>query len=57
MRGYYEEKDEVLARLRRIEDQIKGSQKLVEGDSYCIDTSRNHSGFQRSEESGGWPVG
>ena len=37
MRGYYEDKDEVLARLRRIEGQIRGLQKMVEGDSYCID--------------------
>lgn len=37
MRGYYEDKDEVLARLRRIEGQIRGLQKMVESDSYCID--------------------
>ena len=37
MRGYYEGKDEVLARLRRIEGQVRGLQKMVESDSYCID--------------------
>ena len=37
MRGYYEDKDELLARLRRIEGQIRGLQKMVDGDSYCID--------------------
>jgi CsoR family transcriptional regulator, copper-sensing transcriptional repressor len=37
MRGYYEDKADVLARLRRIEGQIRGLQKMVEGDSYCID--------------------
>ena len=37
MRGYYEEKDNVLARLRRIEGQVRGLQKMVENDAYCID--------------------
>ncbi len=37
MRGYYEDKEEVLARLRRIEGQIRGLQKMVESDTYCID--------------------
>jgi CsoR family transcriptional regulator, copper-sensing transcriptional repressor len=37
MRGYYEDKDEVLARLRRVEGQIRGLQKMVERDAYCID--------------------
>lgn len=37
MRGYYENKDEVLARLRRIEGQVRGLQRMVEEDHYCID--------------------
>lgn len=37
MRGYYENKDDVLARLRRIEGQVRGLQKMVEKDEYCID--------------------
>lgn len=37
MRGYYENKDEVLARLRRVEGQIRGLQRMVEDDRYCID--------------------
>ena len=37
MRGYYEEKDDVLARLRRIEGQVRGLQKMVDNDEYCID--------------------
>lgn len=37
MRGYYEDKNEVLARLRRIEGQVRGLQKMVESDTYCID--------------------
>ena len=37
MRGYYQDKEKVLARLRRIEGQIRGLQKMVEADAYCID--------------------
>ena len=37
MRGYYDDKDQVLARLRRIEGQVRGLQKMVENDDYCID--------------------
>lgn len=35
--GYYEHKDDVLARLRRVEGQIRGLQRMVERDEYCID--------------------
>ena len=35
--GYSENKDKVLARLRRIEGQIRGLTKMVEEDRYCID--------------------
>jgi CsoR family transcriptional regulator, copper-sensing transcriptional repressor len=37
MRGYYENKEEVLARLRRIEGQVRGLQRMVDNDEYCID--------------------
>lgn len=37
MRGYYGEKDDLLARLRRIEGQVRGLQRMVENDDYCID--------------------
>ena len=37
MRGYYEKKDDVLGRLRRIEGQVRGLQRMVENDEYCID--------------------
>jgi CsoR family transcriptional regulator, copper-sensing transcriptional repressor len=37
MRGYYEDKADVLARLRRIEGQIRGLQRMVDNDDYCID--------------------
>ena len=30
-------KDQLLARLRRVEGQVRGLQQMVEGDRYCID--------------------
>src|SRR5260370_11275498 len=35
--GYTENKDSYLARLRRIEGQVRGLQRMLEGDKYCID--------------------
>jgi DNA-binding FrmR family transcriptional regulator len=37
MRGYAGDKDGYLKRLRRIEGQIRGLQRMVENDEYCID--------------------
>jgi DNA-binding FrmR family transcriptional regulator len=37
MYGYTSNKDDYLARLRRIEGQIRGLQRMVESDEYCID--------------------
>jgi len=37
MRGYTPEKDAYLKRLRRIEGQVRGLQRMVEEDTYCID--------------------
>ena len=37
MRGYTEDKDAVLKRLRRVEGQVRGLQRMVEEDTYCID--------------------
>ena len=35
--GYRNDKHAVLGRLRRIEGQVRGLQKMVEDDRYCID--------------------
>jgi DNA-binding FrmR family transcriptional regulator len=35
--GYHDSKDDQLRRLRRIEGQIRGLQRQVEQDTYCID--------------------
>jgi len=35
--GYHDDKAAVLARLKRIEGQIRGLQRMVDDDTYCID--------------------
>jgi DNA-binding FrmR family transcriptional regulator len=37
MRGYTQNKDDYLKRLRRIEGQVRGLQRMVNEDEYCID--------------------
>jgi CsoR family transcriptional regulator, copper-sensing transcriptional repressor len=37
MRGYTQDKDAYLRRLRRIEGQVRGLQRMVEDDTYCVD--------------------
>jgi CsoR family transcriptional regulator, copper-sensing transcriptional repressor len=35
--GYIDDKDDFLKRLKRIEGQVRGLQRMVETDTYCID--------------------
>lgn len=35
--SYAEDKQKILARLRRIEGQVRGIARMVEDDKYCID--------------------
>ena len=37
MYGYTPSKQDYLRRLRRIEGQVRGLQKMVDDDQYCID--------------------
>ena len=37
MPGYGDDKDAVKVRLRRIEGQIRGLQRMIDEDAYCID--------------------
>ena len=37
MYGYAGNKDDYLKRLRRIEGQVRGLQRMVDEDKYCID--------------------
>lgn len=35
--GYAGSKEQYLRRLRRVEGQVRGIERMVEGDQYCID--------------------
>ena len=37
MPGYTSDKDDIQRRLRRIEGQVRGLQRMVDEDTYCID--------------------
>lgn len=37
MPGYASEKEQLLTRLRRVEGQVRGLQRMVAEDVYCID--------------------
>jgi CsoR family transcriptional regulator, copper-sensing transcriptional repressor len=37
MPGYAGGKDDYLKRLRRVEGQVRGLQRMVDEDTYCID--------------------
>jgi DNA-binding FrmR family transcriptional regulator len=37
MPSYSKDKQEILVRLRRMEGQLRGIQRMVEEDKYCVD--------------------
>jgi DNA-binding FrmR family transcriptional regulator len=37
MHGYAKDKEDYLVRLRRIEGQVRGLQRMVDEDAYCIE--------------------
>ncbi|WP_439659440.1 metal-sensitive transcriptional regulator [Lentzea sp. HUAS TT2] len=37
MHGYTDNKEAHLRRLKRIEGQVRGLQRMIENDDYCID--------------------
>ena len=37
MHGYHERKDVIQKRLRRVEGQVRGLQRMIDEDQYCID--------------------
>jgi CsoR family transcriptional regulator, copper-sensing transcriptional repressor len=49
--GYVASKDAHLKRLRRIEGQVRGLQRMVESDTYCIDVLTQVSAATRALES------
>jgi CsoR family transcriptional regulator, copper-sensing transcriptional repressor len=48
MRGYSMSRDDYLKRLRRIEGQVRGLQKMVADDRYCIDILTQVSSVNRA---------
>ncbi len=45
-RGYAASKDQLQTRLRRVEGQVRGVQKMVDEDRYCIDVLTQISAIQ-----------
>lgn len=50
MRGYTLHKDDYLSRLRKIEGQVRGLQRMIEEDRYCIDVLDQVSSVTRALE-------
>ncbi len=48
MHGYADNRDQLQARLRRIEGQVRGLQKMVDEDRYCIDVLTQISSVTRA---------
>jgi CsoR family transcriptional regulator, copper-sensing transcriptional repressor len=48
VRGYTQDKDAYLKRLRRIEGQVRGLQRMVDDDVYCIDVLTQVSAVTRA---------
>ncbi len=48
MAGYSGTKDDYLKRLRRIEGQVRGIQRMVDEDTYCIDVLTQVSAINRA---------
>src|SRR5947208_559727 len=46
VRGYTATKDQLQTRLRRVEGQVRGVERMVEEDRYCIDVLTQISAVQ-----------
>jgi CsoR family transcriptional regulator, copper-sensing transcriptional repressor len=51
LHGYSRNKDDYLARLRRIEGQVRGLQRMAEEEKYCIDILTQVSAVTRALQS------
>jgi DNA-binding FrmR family transcriptional regulator len=49
--GYSGHRDDYLARLRRVEGQVRGIQRMVDEDKYCIDILTQVSAATRALQS------
>jgi CsoR family transcriptional regulator, copper-sensing transcriptional repressor len=56
MAGYVEEKDALLRRLRRIGGQVRGIERMVEDDRYCIDILTQIGAVSTALESLGYKI-
>ena len=53
MAGYSYTKDDYAARLRRIEGQVRGLQRMIDEDTYCIDVLTQLSSVTKALQSVG----
>ena len=53
-RGYTASKEELLARLSRIEGQVRGVGRMVEEDRYCIDVLTQINAIRAPLDEVGW---
>ena len=51
VRGYTKDKDALVKRLHRIEGQVRGIERMVEEDRYCIDVLTQISAVNTALES------
>lgn len=51
MRGYSMGRDDYLKRLKRIEGQVRGIQRMIEEDVYCIDILTQISAINKAMQS------
>jgi DNA-binding FrmR family transcriptional regulator len=51
VRGYTMNKDDYLKRLRRIEGQVRGLQRMIDEDTYCIDVLTQISAVNKALQS------
>jgi len=49
--GYSPQKDAYLARMRRIEGQVRGIERMIASDTYCIDVLTQVSAVTRALQS------
>ncbi len=53
MAGYSYTKDDYTARLKRIEGQVRGLQRMIDEDTYCIDVLTQLSSVTKALQSVG----
>lgn len=51
MRGYVKDKQQIEARLSRIEGQVRGLRRMVDEDRYCMDVLTQVTAVQSALES------